>query len=146
MAIEYSFTDKRVRDLLKEDLLDVKQILERLMVDPILLCDVIYCICKPQADAEGISDEQFGQAMGGDSKEEADLAIEEPKLAANVAGLTGGGLSFDLEKLSSKGTFNAMAARGLSSAGPMEKVARATEATAANTKKLVQKAHEMRFG
>ena len=58
---------KRVRDLLKEDLLDVKQILERLMVDPILLCDVIYCICKPQADAEGISDEQFGQAMGGDS-------------------------------------------------------------------------------
>ena len=58
---------KRVRDLLKEDLLDVKQILERLMVDPILLCDVIYCICKPQADAEGVSDEQFGQAMGGDS-------------------------------------------------------------------------------
>ena len=30
--------------------------------------------------------------------------------------------------------------------GPMEKVARATEATAANTKKLVQKAHDMRFG
>ncbi len=58
---------KRVRDLLKEDLLDVKQILERLMVDPILLCDVIYCICKPQADAEGVSDEQFGQALGGDS-------------------------------------------------------------------------------
>ena len=58
---------KRVRDLLNEDLLDVKQILERLMVDPILLCDVIYCICKPQADMEGVSDEQFGQAMGGDS-------------------------------------------------------------------------------
>ena len=58
---------KRVRDLLNEDLLDVKQVLERLMVDPILLCDVVYCICKPQADAAGISDQEFGQSMGGDS-------------------------------------------------------------------------------
>lgn len=33
---------KRVRDLLGEDLLDVKQILERLTIDPILLCDVVY--------------------------------------------------------------------------------------------------------
>ena len=79
------------------------------------------------------------------AKEEADLTIEEPKLAETVAGLAGGGLSFDLNKLSSKGTFNAMATRGLSSGGPMEKVARATEATAANTKRLVKKATEMRF-
>jgi len=80
------------------------------------------------------------------AKEEADLTIEEPQLAATVGGLAGGDLGFDLSKLSSKGTFNAMAARGLSSNGPMEKVAQATEATAANTKKLVQKAQDMRFG
>ena len=45
---------KRVRDLLREDLLDVENVLKRLMVDPILLCDVIYCVCKPQADAEQV--------------------------------------------------------------------------------------------
>ena len=57
---------KRVRDLLKEDLLDLERVLPRMLVDPILLCDVIYCVCKPQADAEQISDIQFAQAMGGD--------------------------------------------------------------------------------
>ena len=68
---------KRVRDLLGEDLLDVKQVLERLMIDPILLCDVIYCVCKPQADAEKISDEDFGRAMGGDAIAQAKTALVE---------------------------------------------------------------------
>jgi hypothetical protein len=68
---------KRVRDLLKEDLLDVKQVLERLMIDPILLCDVIYCVCKPQADAEKISDVDFAQAMAGDSIAWAKTALVE---------------------------------------------------------------------
>jgi hypothetical protein len=68
---------KRVRDLLKEDLLDVKQVLERLMLDPILLCDVIYCVCKPQADAEKISDVDFAQAMAGDSIAMAKTALVE---------------------------------------------------------------------
>ena len=68
---------KRVRDLLSEDLLDVKQVLERLMIDPILLCDVIYCVCKPQADAEKISDEDFGRAMGGDAIAQAKTALVE---------------------------------------------------------------------
>ena len=68
---------KRVRDLLGEDLLDVQQVLERLFVDPILLCDVIYCVCKPQADAEGITDEKFAQAMAGDAIAEAKRALLE---------------------------------------------------------------------
>ena len=68
---------KRVRDLLGEDLLDVKQVLERLMIDPILLCDVIYCVCKPQADAEKISDVDFAQAMAGDSITHAKTALVE---------------------------------------------------------------------
>jgi len=68
---------KRVRDLLQEDLLDVKQVLQRLMIDPILLCDVIYCVCKPQADAEKISDVDFAQAMAGDSIAHAKKALVE---------------------------------------------------------------------
>jgi len=68
---------KRVRDLLGEDLLDVKQILERLLIDPILLCDVVYCVCKPQADAEEISDEEFARAMAGDVIAEAKRALLE---------------------------------------------------------------------
>jgi len=68
---------KRVRDLLSEDLLDVKQVLERLMIDPILLCDVIYCVCKPQADAEKISDIDFAQAMAGDAIAQAKTALVE---------------------------------------------------------------------
>lgn len=40
--------------------------LERLSSDPILLVDVIYAVCKPEADALGVSDEDFGSAMVGD--------------------------------------------------------------------------------
>lgn len=68
---------KRVRDLLKEDLLDVESVLQRLMLDPVLLCDTIYCICKPQADAMQISDAQFAQAMAGDVIAHAKTALIE---------------------------------------------------------------------
>lgn len=68
---------KRVRDLLKEDLLDVENVLKRLMIDPILLCDVIYCVCKPQADAEKVSDADFARAMAGDVIAQAKTAVVE---------------------------------------------------------------------
>ncbi len=68
---------KRVRDLLKEDLLDVENVLKRLMIDPILLCDVIYCVCKPQADAEKVSDADFARAMAGDVIAQAKTALVE---------------------------------------------------------------------
>ena len=57
---------KKVRDLLNADLLDVQGTLPRLLADPIFLVDVLYCLCKPQADAKNISDEQFGEGMAGD--------------------------------------------------------------------------------
>jgi hypothetical protein len=38
---------------------------------------VIYCICKPDADAQNISDEDFGNAMGGDAIEHATTALLE---------------------------------------------------------------------
>jgi len=44
------------------------------------------------------------------------------------------------EKVSVKGTFNALGARGLGSEGPAERTAKASEETAKNTKRLLQEA------
>ena len=64
-------TVKRVKSLVQVDLTDMTAgdppLVARLGIDVILLCDVLYAVCKPQADKEGVSDEQFGQAMGGDA-------------------------------------------------------------------------------
>lgn len=68
---------KRVRDLLKEDLLDIERVFPRLLADPILLCDVVYCVCKPQADAERITDVDFARAMAGDVIAHAKAALVE---------------------------------------------------------------------
>lgn len=70
---------RRVRDLAKVDLLDLAngRVIERLVADPITLCDVLYAACKPQADAESVTDEQFGEAMAGDAIEHASKALVE---------------------------------------------------------------------
>ena len=70
-------TVKRVRDLIHEDLLDVESVLKRLMIDPILLCDVVYCVVKPQADAQQITDVDFARAMAGDAIGQAKTALVE---------------------------------------------------------------------
>ena len=62
---------KRVKGLLGVDLTDLTSgdppLLTRLGMDVMLLCDVIYVLCQPQANERGISDEQFGIALGGDA-------------------------------------------------------------------------------
>ncbi len=70
---------KRVRSLLNIDLMEAVEgkLIERLIGDPILLCDVIYCVCKEDADAKGITDEEFGRAMAGDAIELATTALLE---------------------------------------------------------------------
>ncbi len=70
---------KRVRDLLSVDLLEILDgnLIERLYRDPVLLCDVVYAACKPEADAKGVSDEDFGRAMAGDAIEQATKALLE---------------------------------------------------------------------
>lgn len=68
---------KRVKVLVGFDLLDIGEgrSLERLSGDPVLLCDVLYCLVKPQAEALGVSDEQFGAALAGDALGDAADAL-----------------------------------------------------------------------
>ena len=70
---------KRVRSLLSIDLMEAVEgkLIERLIGDPVLLCDVIYCVCKEDADAKGITDEEFGRSMAGDAIELATTALLE---------------------------------------------------------------------
>jgi hypothetical protein len=52
-------------------------LLERLGSDLVFMCDVVYAVCKPQADAQKVSDEDFGRAMAGDCLEKAATALVE---------------------------------------------------------------------
>ena len=44
-----------------------EQTILRLQRDPVLLVNVLYLVCKEQADALGVSDRDFGRAMAGDA-------------------------------------------------------------------------------
>ena len=80
-------TLKRIRALTAIDLINIisldehrkpnVELLERLSEDPILLVDVLYAACKPEADAQNVTDEQFGAAMAGDAIEHATNALLE---------------------------------------------------------------------
>jgi len=73
-------TVRRVRDLAKINLLDAvdRDLMERLALDPVLLCDTLYAICKAEADKNGITDKQFGEGLAGDAIEAAtDALLEE---------------------------------------------------------------------
>jgi hypothetical protein len=71
---------KRVRGLLDVNLLEIvegKELLERLVGDPVLLCDLVYALVKPEADAQGVTAEDFGRAMAGDAIDGATTAFLE---------------------------------------------------------------------
>ena len=70
---------KRVRDLVSVNLLEVVEgkLLDRLISDPVLLCDVIYAVCKPEADTKSVSDVDFGRAMAGDAIDAATTSLLE---------------------------------------------------------------------
>lgn len=86
-------TVKRVRKLLDVDLLAIYEggsFLARLATDPVLLVDVLYAICKPEADALTVeevidgtrrirryTDEDFGRAMAGDAIDGGTKALME---------------------------------------------------------------------
>ena len=60
---------KRVKSLLSINLLEAVEgkLIEQLVSDPVMLCDVLYVLCKPEADAKQVTDEDFGRAMAGDA-------------------------------------------------------------------------------
>ena len=74
-------TLKQMKSLVGVDLLDVVNdngtLLERLAGDPVLLCDVIFALCKEEADAKNVTDADFGRAMAGDAIEAATTALLE---------------------------------------------------------------------
>jgi hypothetical protein len=51
--------------------------LYELMGNPMQLADILYCLCKDQADAAKLTDEDFGRSLGGDSLEKGFFALTE---------------------------------------------------------------------
>jgi hypothetical protein len=73
---------KRIKGLLGINIYklleDSAKPLAELVSDPIQLCDVLYVICKDEAEAQNVSDENFGRGLGGDSLAlAADAFVEE---------------------------------------------------------------------
>lgn len=73
---------KRVRALLGVDLYslvdDRFEGLSKLLGDPVALVDVLYVLCRDEAEKLGVSDEDFGRGMGGDAiQHAADAFLEE---------------------------------------------------------------------
>ncbi len=70
---------RRVRSLLNINLLEAVEgrLLERLITDPVLLCDILFVVIQPEAVTKDISDEDFGRSLGGDVLDLATTALLE---------------------------------------------------------------------
>ena len=70
-------TIKRVKEITGRNLMDLAggELAAEVMGDPCLLCDILYAIHKPEAARLGVTDAQFGEALAGDSIEEATDAL-----------------------------------------------------------------------
>lgn len=73
---------KRVRGLVDVDLYklvdDGFKPLAALVADPVRLADVLYCLCRDEATARNVSDEDFGRSLAGDAiVRAADAFVEE---------------------------------------------------------------------
>lgn len=70
---------KRCRDLLGINLLEIAdqkgKLLERIIEDPCILCDILFVLVKPEADARNVTDEEFGRGLGGDVLDAATDAL-----------------------------------------------------------------------
>lgn len=68
---------RRVRDTLNFDLLNIadESTIEKLIGDPVTLVDIVYVLCKEQADERKLTDEDFGRAMAGDAIDGATQAL-----------------------------------------------------------------------
>ncbi len=76
---------KRVRDILGVDLVNIistgkdgavaTDTLDRVANDPILLVDILWVLCEGQAKSAGVTDEDFGSSLAGESIAEATRAF-----------------------------------------------------------------------
>lgn len=66
-------TVRRVRELTDVLLTDAadSDLIERLYGDVLMLCDVLYAVCKPEADKRGIDAEAFGELLANETIDEA---------------------------------------------------------------------------
>lgn len=72
-------TLRRVKSLTGVHLLEAidGDLVTRLSTDPLLLGDVLYAICKPQADNQQVSEESFGEGLAGNAIDDASAALLE---------------------------------------------------------------------
>jgi len=72
-------TARRVRDRVGVDLLSTKllDLLESVLGDLVLLCDVLFVIVEPQARERAVTDSEFGKSMAGDALWEGSKAFLE---------------------------------------------------------------------
>ena len=70
-------TIKRVRGEINVDLLEIVggKLIAEICADPVLLCDIAYAICKPEADKRGLDSSGFGSLLSGDVIEAAGNAL-----------------------------------------------------------------------
>jgi len=70
---------RRVKGALGVDLLDIARgdLLERLVDDPVLLVDVLFVLCKPQADEAKVTHEDFDRSIVGHALDDAASALFE---------------------------------------------------------------------
>jgi len=74
-------TVKELKRDLEVDLMTIAEqgddLLGKLASDPVLLVDALWVVCRDQAEADGIGDEAFAGRLGGDSLDEAIMALME---------------------------------------------------------------------
>ena len=72
---------RRVRDLVGVDLLSLGTtdggLYAKLAEDPVLLCNVLYVLCRDEADHRGVTDEEFGKGLAGQAIDDATAALLE---------------------------------------------------------------------
>ena len=76
---------KRVRDILGIDLVNIistgkdgavaTDTLDRVASDPILLVDILWVLCEGQAKSAGVTDDDFGSSLAGESIADATRAF-----------------------------------------------------------------------
>jgi hypothetical protein len=72
---------RRVRDMVGVDLLSMgtgdHSLYAKLANDPVLLCNVLYVLCRDEANRLGVSDEEFGKGLAGQAIDDATSALLE---------------------------------------------------------------------